>query len=34
MPRLRVHHLPIPVDGCAAGPHQDPGHPLGVGGRG
>jgi dihydrofolate reductase len=32
MPKLRAHNLSISLDGYAAGPHQDPENPLGVGG--
>ena len=33
MPKLRVHNISVSLDGYAAGPAQDPGHPLGVGGE-
>ena len=32
MARLRVHNFTISLDGFAAGPRQDPEHPLGEGG--
>lgn len=32
MPKLRVHSFAISLDGYGAGPHQDLGNPLGVGG--
>lgn len=32
MPKLRVHAFSISLDGYGAGPDQDPGNPLGVGG--
>ena len=32
MPELRVHGFSLSLDGYAAGPHQDLGNPIGVGG--
>jgi dihydrofolate reductase/predicted DNA-binding protein with PD1-like motif len=33
VPKLRVHNITTSLDGFAAGPSQDPEHPLGVGGE-
>ena len=33
MAKLRVHNIAVSLDGYAAGPAQDPQHPLGVGGE-
>jgi dihydrofolate reductase len=33
MSKLRVHNFSISLDGFAAGPHQGPDHPLGIGGE-
>ena len=33
MPTVRVHHIPVSLDGWVAGPGQDLEHPLGVAGE-